>query len=238
MISVCSPRVFGTAETHLLRVWCVGGSLVRVSAYNAAMPSWSDAASKQPLCFLSNQANNDDASTSRWMPHKRAPSLMAAVPPFLVEAACMARSSRVLSEAGGNDRWRFKRWAMERVRGERAASETGRAIVSGASAMLDMLRRSRRPLLVALGVGLDASVASGPPPGSAVASSGPSPSKSARDERQLLLGRPRATCNSSLALSTGSWCCSISHRQLPPPQRWDPRAQRFEGWTERAFGRV
>ena len=70
---------------------------------------------------------------------------MAAVPPFFVEAACMARSKRVLSEAGGNDRWRFNRCAIERVRGERAASDTGRAIVSGASAMLDMLRRSRRP---------------------------------------------------------------------------------------------
>ena len=103
---------------------------------------------------------------------------MAAVPPFFVEAACIARSNRVLSEAGGKARWRFNRWAMERLLGESAAAATGRAIVSGASSMLDMLRRSRRPPLVARGAAVESSsVASGP-------------SKSARDERQLLPGRP------------------------------------------------
>ena len=64
---------------------------------------------------------------------------------------------------------------MERLLGESAAAATGRAIVSGASSMLDMLRRSR---IVARGAAVEASsVASGP-------------SKSARDERQLLRGRP------------------------------------------------
>jgi len=146
---------------------------------------------------------------------------MAAVPPFFVEVACMARSNRVLSEAGGKARWRFKRCAIERERGESAAAATGRAIVSGASSMLDMLRRSRRPPLVARGasVGLGAAVASGP-------------SKSARDERQLLRGRPPTSPPSPNKPP------SIPYRQRPPPQRWIPRAERFEGWTERTFGRV
>ena len=101
---------------------------------------------------------------------------------------------------------------MERLLGDRAASETGRAIVSGASSMLDWLRRSRRPLLVARGAAVEASsVASGP-------------SKSARDERQLLRGRPPTSPPSPNRPP------SIPYRQ-PQPQRWIPRAQRFEGRT-------
>ena len=69
--------------------------------------------------------NADEASISRCTPHKRALSRMAAVPPFFVEAACMARSNRVLSEAGGSARWRFSRWAMERCAASRGLDGPG-----------------------------------------------------------------------------------------------------------------
>ena len=115
----------------------------------------------------------------------------------------MARSNRVLSEAGGSARWRLRRWAMERVRGERAASETGRASISGAAmATLDALRRLARPRGGGVSCAASGPLPSGPPPvglliwsdsDAAVgldASAASGPSKSARDERQFLEGRP------------------------------------------------
>ena len=136
---------------------------------------------------------------------------------------------------------------MERVRGERTS--TGRAIVSGASSMLDMLRRSRRPPVARrslaassrprdgaevaptdAAVGLEASVASGLPADAAIeasdasVASGLPASKSALDERQLLLGRPPTSPPSPNRPPSRprAWGASntMPYRQLPPPQRW------------------
>ena len=130
----------------------------------------------------------------------------------------------------------FKRWAMERVRGESAASRrAGPSCPARAPCSIGCAGRAG--LRSRGGARVGASVASGP--------SG-APSRPGRRRRRAPAtsascswpapDQPAVAEQAAGALVVGR--LHMPYRQLPPPQRWDPRAQRFEGWTELTLLRV